>query len=82
LNPTGLAALRQRAPFSTSNPDVPGVFLGGRYRASGSFDSFVEKGTEYELEFEDEYDSGTIARSQRLFFARSRFVGINRVVEF
>jgi hypothetical protein len=41
-----------------------------------------EKGTEYELEFEDEYDSGTIARSETLFFARSRFVGINRLVEF
>ena len=32
--------------------------------------SLVEMGIEYELEFEDEYDSGRIARLERLFLAR------------
>jgi hypothetical protein len=32
--------------------------------------SLVGKGNQYELEFEDEYDSGTIAKLERLFFAR------------
>jgi hypothetical protein len=40
------------------------------YCPSGSFVRSSEKGTEYELEFEDEYDSGTIAKLERLFFAR------------
>jgi hypothetical protein len=31
----------------------------------------VGKGTEYEFEDEDEYDFGTIARMEKLFFARS-----------
>ena len=35
---------------------------------SGSFVHSSEKGTEYKLEFEDEYDSGTIAKLERLFF--------------
>jgi hypothetical protein len=40
------------------------------FREFRLFDSPVGKGTEYELEFEDkdEYDSGTIARSETLFF--------------
>jgi hypothetical protein len=43
------------------------------------------QGTGYELEFEDEYDSGTVARSETLFFARWRFCwnqSINRLVKF
>ena len=39
-------------------------------RPSGSFVHASEKGIEYELEFEDEYDSGTIARLEREFYAR------------
>jgi hypothetical protein len=67
------------------------LFVGSRCRSewcwaneefqAGSF-TRQKKGIEYELEFEDEYDSGTIARLEGLFFARSRFVGINRLVEF
>jgi hypothetical protein len=59
-------AIRQEAPgcvsgpFNNSKPDAPGVFLEGRYGASTHSS---EKGSEYEGEFEDEYDSGTIARS-------------------
>jgi hypothetical protein len=37
---------------------------------SRSFVHSSENGIEYELEFEDEYDSGTIAKLERLFFAR------------
>ena len=57
-------------------------FLGALPKLQGASTHSSEKGTEYELEFEDEYDSGTIAKSQRLFFPRFRFVGINRLVEF
>jgi hypothetical protein len=46
--------------FSTSNPDAPGVFLGGVTDLQGASTHSSEKGSEYELEFEDEYDSGTI----------------------
>ena len=56
-------------------------------RPSGSFVHSSEKGIEYELEDEDEdeYDSGTIARLERLFFARFAICGyqsIGRLVEF
>jgi hypothetical protein len=34
-----------------------------------------------EYELEDEYDFGTIARLERLFFAHSRFLGFNRFVD-
>src|ERR1700739_1863880 len=46
--------------FSTSNPDAPGVFLGGVTDLQGASTHSSEKGSDYELEFEDEYDSGTI----------------------
>jgi hypothetical protein len=59
-----------------------GCFSWGVTELQGASTHSSEKGTEYELEFEDEYDSGTIAKSQRLFFPRFRFVGINRLVEF
>ena len=70
-------ALRFPSQNQTQVVDLPQPELG----LQGSFDPPVRKGAEYELEFEDEYDSGTIARSEALFFARSRFVSINRLVE-
>ena len=41
-------------------------------RPSGSSVHSLEKGIEYELEFEDEDDSGRIARLERLFFRSVR----------